>query len=65
VLVGRRDELRQNGGLLAAVKRGRSGALVLVGEPGIALSASLIGEFVAVVLLCELASLDETHRVRK
>jgi AAA ATPase domain len=41
VLVGRRDELRQIGGLLAAVKRGRSGALVLVGEPGIGKSALL------------------------
>jgi DNA-binding CsgD family transcriptional regulator len=41
VLVGRREELRQIGGLLAAVKRGRSGALVLVGEPGIGKSALL------------------------
>ena len=35
MLVGRREELRQLGALLAAVKRGRSGALVLLGEPGI------------------------------
>ena len=41
MLVGRREELRQIGGLLAAVKRGRSGALVLVGEPGIGKSALL------------------------
>jgi predicted ATPase len=41
VLVGRREELRRIGGLLAAVKRGRSGALVLVGEPGIGKSALL------------------------
>jgi predicted ATPase len=41
VLVGRREELRQIGGLLAAVKRGRSGALVLVGQPGIGKSALL------------------------
>ena len=41
MLVGRREELRQIGGLLAAVKRGRSCALVLVGEPGIGKSALL------------------------
>ena len=41
VLVGRREELRRIGGLLAAVKRGRSCALVLVGEPGIGKSALL------------------------
>jgi predicted ATPase len=41
VLVGRREELRQIGGLLAAVKRGRSSALVLVGQPGIGKSALL------------------------
>ena len=32
MLVGRREELRQIGGLLAAVKRGRSGALVLFAQ---------------------------------
>jgi DNA-binding CsgD family transcriptional regulator len=41
VLVGRQEELRQIGGLLAAAKRGRSGALVLVGEPGIGKSTLL------------------------
>ncbi|HEU6445391.1 MAG TPA: AAA family ATPase [Gaiellaceae bacterium] len=41
MLVGRREELRQVGGLLAAVKRGRSCVLVLVGEPGIGKSALL------------------------
>jgi DNA-binding CsgD family transcriptional regulator len=41
VLVGRRHERRQIGALITAVKRGRSGALVLVGEPGIGKSALL------------------------
>jgi DNA-binding CsgD family transcriptional regulator len=41
VLVGRREEQRRIGALLAAVKRGRSGALVLLGEPGIGKSALL------------------------
>ena len=41
MLVGRREEIRRIGALLAAVKRGRSGALVLLGEPGIGKSALL------------------------
>jgi DNA-binding CsgD family transcriptional regulator len=41
VLVGRREEQRRIGALLAAVKRGRSGALVLLGDPGIGKSALL------------------------
>lgn len=41
MLVGRREELRRIGGLLASAKRGRSCVLVLVGEPGIGKSALL------------------------
>src|SRR4029453_6521544 len=41
VLVGRREEMRRIGALLAAGKRGRSGALVLLGGPGIGKSALL------------------------
>src|SRR5688572_2665560 len=41
VLVGRREEQHRIGALLAAAKRGRSGALVLLGEPGIGKSALL------------------------